>query len=245
MEKLEENWIMLDEKLIYYYIKRKKIKNMYMRFTMDGKLVISTSITCSLERIENFIKLKKSWIIKQQELQEKELDNREKEYLVDNCNLYFFGKKYKSKIFSGKVNSVELDGKNIILTVKEKYVNNLEYVKNIYEKWLKEECLKITMKYIEMYCEKMKKYGIPFPDVKIKKFKSRWGCCTPKKNKIEFAMNLVKVPNECIEYVVVHELAHFKYIHHDMNFYNFVSIFVPDWKKKREILNKEYSRIVI
>lgn len=58
-------------------------------------------------------------------------------------------------------------------------------------------------------------------------------------------MNLVKVPTECIEYVVVHELAHFKYIHHDKNFYDFVSLFVYDWKKKREVLNREYGRIII
>lgn len=91
----------------------------------------------------------------------------------------------------------------------------------------------------------MKKYNIPFPDVYIKKFKSRWGCCTPKKNKVEFAVNLVKTPVECIEYVIVHELAHFKYIHHDNNFYNFVSIFIPEWKKKREMLNKKYGRLVV
>ena len=41
MEELEENWIMINDKIIYYYIKRKKIKNMYMRFTNEGKLLIT------------------------------------------------------------------------------------------------------------------------------------------------------------------------------------------------------------
>ena len=38
----------------------------------------------------------------------------------------------------------------------------------------------------------MNKYKIPLPEIEIKKFKARWGCCIPKKGKIEFAMNLIK-----------------------------------------------------
>ena len=245
MEKIEESWLMLDDKIIYYYIKRKKIKNMYMRFSLDGKLVITTSKSCSLERIEEFIKLKKQWIIKQISLQEKNFSDKERIELINDSNLYFLGRKYKSKIISGQVNDIKISEENIILTIKEKYVANAEYIKKVYEEWLKKECLEITIKYVEVYYEKMKKYNIPFPDVYIKKFKSRWGCCTQKKNKVEFAVNLVKTPVECIEYVIVHELAHFKYIHHDNNFYNFVSIFIPEWKKKREMLNKKYGRLVV
>lgn len=244
MEELEESWLMIGDNLIYYYIKRKKIKNMYMRFTSDGKILITTSKLCSLEKIENFIRSKEQWIMKQMKFQEKIDDEKETKNFRDGENLYFLGQKYISKIVYGKSNNVYIDGKNIVLTIKEKYVTNDEYIRKVYEEWLKEECLKIVSMYIELYYEKMKKYKIPFPDVSIKKFKSRWGCCCPKKNKVEFAMNLIKVPKECIEYVVVHELAHFKYIHHNNYFYNFVSIFIPDWKIKRDMLNKEYGRII-
>ena len=90
----------------------------------------------------------------------------------------------------------------------------------------------------------MKKYNVPFPKINAKNFKARWGCCIPKRNQVEFAINLVKAPRECAEYVVVHELAHFKYIHHDEKFYEFVSIFIPDWKKRRDSLNRVYGRII-
>ena len=55
MEELEENWIMINDKIIYYYIKRKKIKNMYMRFTNEGKLLITASNKCTIDKIEKFI----------------------------------------------------------------------------------------------------------------------------------------------------------------------------------------------
>lgn len=91
----------------------------------------------------------------------------------------------------------------------------------------------------------MKIYKIPFPEIEIRKFKSRWGCCIPKKCKVEFAMNLVKASKECIEYVVVHELAHFKYIYHDKKFYDFVSLFIPNWKERRDCLNKDFGRVIV
>lgn len=244
MEQLEEKWIMLDGILIYFYIKRKKIKNVYMRFLSNGKLVITVPRNYKLELIENFIKEKKRWIFKQIELQNEVNAFKEQDAFYDGDNLYFLGKKYRLRLLAGNINRVNFCDDCMELNIKEKFISNTGYIKRFYEEWLRKECLKICLKYIENYCDKMKKYKIPFPEVIVKRFKSRWGCCIPKKCRVEFAMNLVKAPKECIEYVVVHELSHFKFIHHDVNFYNFVSLFIPDWKNRRDILNKYYGRII-
>lgn len=235
---------MLDGVLIYFYIKRKKIKNMYMRFSSDGKLIITAPECYKLQVVERFIKEKRAWIFKQIKLQNEVNVFKEREDFKDGNNLYFLGKKYKLRLIANDINSVKFCDEYIEINIKEKFISNVEYIKKFYDEWLKKECLKICLKYIEFYCDKMKKYRIPFPEVVVKKFKSRWGCCIPKKCRVEFAMNLVKAPKECVEYVVVHELTHFKFIHHDMNFYNFVSLFIPDWKKRRDILNKDYGRII-
>ena len=73
--------------------------------------------------------------------------------------------------------------------------------------------------------------------------KSRWGCCFPFKNKVVFNLSLIKTPIDCVEYVVIHELSHFKYRNHSKDFYNFVAIYMPNWKEKRKVLNKEYFNI--
>ena len=131
-----------------------------------------------------------------------------------------------------------------MIKVKNKYINNSVYVRKIYEKWLKEECLKLAIEYVDFYIQKMRKYKIPRPEIIVKKFKAKWGCCIPSKRVVEFSMNLIKTPIECFEYVIVHELAHLKYIHHDSNFYDFVSIYIPNWKEKRKELNNEFSGII-
>lgn len=245
MEELEENWIMINDKIIYYYIKRKKIKNMYMRFTNEGKLLITASNKCTIDKIEKFIKQKEEWIFKQIVFYEQISKDKESSSFIDNSCLYFLGEQYKVKLISGNKNEIDVESKNIIITIKEKFITDEKYIKKVYENWLKEECLKIVEAYVEYYIKKMNKYKIPLPEIEIKKFKARWGCCIPKKGKIEFAMNLMKTPQECIEYVVVHELSHFKYIYHDKKFYDFVSLFIPDWKKRRDSLNKQFGRIIV
>lgn len=46
----------------------------------------------------------------------------------------------------------------------------------------------------------------------------------------------------CIDYVVLHELIHFKYRNHDREFYNFMTSLMPDWKQRKEILDEEVVR---
>ena len=97
---------------------------------------------------------------------------------------------------------------------------------------------------VDKYQLLLKKYGIEYPEIEIKQMKSRWGYCIPTRNKVVFNLSLIKTPMCCIEYVVLHELSHFKCQNHSKNFYDFISIFMPDWKERRTILNKEFAGIV-
>ena len=47
-----------------------------------------------------------------------------------------------------------------------------------------------------------------------------------------------------IDYVVLHELVHFKYRNHDPEFYTFMTILMPDWKQRKEILDEEVVRVL-
>ncbi len=242
--------INLDGVIINYRLVRKKIKNLYMKFNENGTLEVKAPKSMSQSLIDRFLKEKIKWIIIQKNRYDLMLDEKETDIFKEGEFLYFLGKKYFIKIVEDKKNEVFIKEdankeKNLlVIKIKSKYLNNIEYIKKIYEKWLKNECLKICIEYVNIYVKKMGEYNIPKPSVDIKKFKAKWGCCIPKKKMVEFSLNLVKTPIDCIEYVVVHELAHFKYINHNRDFYNFVSIFVPDWKNRRNLLNKKFAGII-
>ena len=65
----------------------------------------------------------------------------------------------------------------------------------------------------------------------------RFGSCSPK-NRICFSWRLMQYPEEAIDYVVVHELAHIRHKNHGPDFYACVAQVMPDWKERRELLKK-------
>lgn len=80
------------------------------------------------------------------------------------------------------------------------------------------------------------KTGLYCSSWKIKNVKSYWGKCNYKTCELFFSSQLAQRGNDCIEYVVLHELAHIKYPDHQSDFKLFLSNYMPDWRKKRNKL---------
>lgn len=71
--------------------------------------------------------------------------------------------------------------------------------------------------------------------VKITKAKKRFGSCNGK-NSLCFSCYLMLYPNEAVDYVVVHELAHIKHHNHSKDFYSLISKYMPDYKDREKLL---------
>lgn len=67
--------------------------------------------------------------------------------------------------------------------------------------------------------------------------RSSWGSCFPNKS-ITLNWKLVKAPLYVINYIVVHELAHLIELNHSEEFWNIVSVQVPNYKKAKKWLTQ-------
>ena len=89
-------------------------------------------------------------------------------------------------------------------------------------------------------CEKVypyySKFGISFPKIKFRKMISRWGTCHIVKGTLTFNTNLMFAPEECIEYVILHEFTHFLVPNHSDRFYSELEKVCPDFRKHRNKL---------
>ena len=79
--------------------------------------------------------------------------------------------------------------------------------------------------------------GVKSAGFTIKKMKTRWGSCNVKSHHLNFNLLLAKVPSECAEYVVVHELCHMLEPNHGAGFKALMTKVMPDWKQRERILN--------
>ena len=100
--------------------------------------------------------------------------------------------------------------------------------------WMKIQ-LKIG-KRVRHYCEAM---GVTVGYVTVKNQKTRWGSCSAKGN-VNFNYQLAFLPDELLDYVVIHELAHRRHMNHSRAFWAEVEKYCPDYLERREQL-KEYS----
>lgn len=241
---MKKRYIIIDENKIEYYLSKKKMKNINIRIKQDSNIYLSCPLNMKTEEAEKFLIQKYNWILKQQEKLSKYSGLKEQINLQTTGKVYFLGNLYILNIIPSIKNNVEIENENIKLYIKERYINNKNYINKYYDTYLKDEAYKIFEDLVIKYQKQMAKYVRSFPQIEIKKLKTRWGSCMPIKNKVTFNLSLIKTPMECIEYVVVHELAHFKYQNHSRNFYNLVEIYVPDWKDRRKLLNSKYSILV-
>ena len=212
---------------------KKDIKNMHLSvLPPDGKVRVSAPNNLSDESIIMFVKTKLGWIKKQQEKFELQPRQSEREY-VSGETLYVWGHQYFLQVeHNQKKNSLVLVGNKAILSVrKESTVKQREkFVNEWYRSLLKTEVEKYLPKWeaiTGLYCDSWQsKYMI-----------TKWGTCNTSTRKIWLNLQLAKKPIECLEYVILHELAHLKVKNHGPDFVAILDLHMPYWRECKKMLN--------
>lgn len=222
---------------ITYDLERKRVKNINLRIRSDETLFVSASPLVAVKTIDDFIISKSDFILKSlarfSEKRKWGIDNKK---YVSGESFYLLGKQMRLSVRQSNQNCVEEDGVYIILECKN--INDLSLKTRVMKKFFKEKCVEIFNDAINKNYPKFKKYGIPYPAVKIRSMETRWGTCILQKKQITLNTKLIHFSRNCINYVVIHEFCHFKYPNHSNAFYDFMTILMPDWKDRKKELEE-------
>lgn len=204
----------LNDYIIEYEIIRKKNKNLYFRFDKNSKLIITCPKYISDNEVRDLISKNSSSILK--------LYEKSKIKNIKYQNFYYLGNEYKI-IYDLNSNEVTLKDDEIIC-------KNDEELSDFIDK----ETLRIFNEEVEI----CKKCFNKLPDftLKIRDMKSRWGVNNTRKRIITLNSELIKYRIDLIDYVIVHEMAHFYEGNHSKNFWKIVEEVIPDYKLKRKEL---------
>ena len=75
---------------------------------------------------------------------------------------------------------------------------------------------------------------IPYPSLKIRKMKTRWGVCNTKLKCVTLNLELIKRNPKYLDYVIVHELSHLIHPNHSSDFWDLVGENMSEYKKYRK-----------
>jgi len=139
-------------------------------------------------------------------------------------------------VTKGNRESIKTDGIYIYLEVKDP--DSFERKHRLVSRFLNQQCKLVFGEVINELYPTFKKYGVEQPILRIRDMETRWGSCLAKKGIITLNKRLLEAPRNCIEYVVMHELCHFIQPNHSKHFYTFLTMLMPDWKERKNLLEK-------
>ena len=212
---------------------RKNIKNYHLSvLPTDGKVRVSVPFDVSDEIVRAFVIRKYDWIKKHiKSFRDQERQTR-REYVSGESH-YLRGKRYIMKIEEAKKPNIEIKGKKYIyFYVPPDYTR--EQRERYYEKWLRKELRKDLAILVPKWERIM---GLKANEVRIKKMKTKWGSCNPYARRIWLNLELIKKPQKYLEYVIVHELAHFIEEKHNKHFKSILDKYIPGWEFYKKELN--------
>lgn len=213
---------------------RKDIKNIHLSvYPPIGRVRISAPSRMELETIRIFAVSKLGWIKKQQQKLLEQEREAPREYL-DRESHYVWGKRYLLKVVEvDEPPSVELKHKWLKVHVRPGADEEKKQavVADWYRTQLKLEVPPLIAKWEPLMKVKVKRFF-------VQRMKTKWGSCNHTAGTIRLNTELAKKPIECLEYIVVHEMAHLLEPTHNDRFVGIMDLFLPQWRAYRDELNR-------
>lgn len=216
----------------------KDIKNINLRVYRDFSIKLSLPMNVADEWINNFLESKKDWIESKLEMYKATDGYNNLLALSSGSSTQMLGKDMRIIKVQSTKNFVEVDEKKILVNLKD--INNNDSFMRVFSNWWREQAFNVYSQQVDaLYNSVFKKYGVQKPTISIKKMKTMWGSCTKSLGKITLNEYLLKADIMCIQYVVLHELTHLIYTYHSKDFYDFLTIHMPDWQSRKKQLDME------
>jgi len=211
---------------------RKNIKNVHLSVHPPaGRVRIAAPERMSLETLRVLAISKLPWIRQQQKLREQDRETP-REYL-DRESHYVWGKRYLLKINEAdQPPSVALGHGRMVLHLRP--ATDAAKRQSIIDDWYRELLHEAIPPLIEVW---QRVIGVRAQRYFVQRMKTKWGSCNHRAGSIRLNTDLARKPRECLEYILVHELAHFLEPTHNDRFKALMDQYLAKWRFRRDLLN--------
>ena len=207
----------------------KDIQNIHLGvYPPDGKVRISAPLRMKLDTIRVFAISKLAWIKQQQSKLRGQPRETPREY-VERESHYVWGKRYLLKVVEvDAAPDIELKHSRMILRVRH---GTSEVMKQaVVAQWYRDQIKAAVPALLSTWEPRLE---VKAERVFVQKMKTKWGSCNPAARSIRLNTDLARKPAQCLEYIVVHELAHLLERKHNDRFIALMNSCLPQWRELR------------
>jgi len=204
-----------------------RLKHTYIQVEPNGAILLKTPRRLNETELSRLLQQRANWIAKAQRRSALLHTNRLKE---KDPVAYVWGEALPVRFENASVPSLQRHNGRFLLYRAPLFCP--DSLQTLLDRLYEKEAKKHLPPKVEHYADIMRFYPSA---VRFRKTKRQWGSCSAA-DRISLNTMLAKVPMELAEYVVVHELAHIRYKHHQKAFWDLVASVMPDYRKRRNEL---------
>jgi predicted metal-dependent hydrolase len=215
-------------------LERKRVKNVNLViYPPDGRVRVSAPRQCTEETIRAVIRARWPWIMAKRAALQARPTVRPVS-LVSGHDIALFGVDYLLEIVEERGQpSLNIAGNRLIMRVWQGATD--EKRRLLLDRWYRQQLGTAIAELLDSWQPVI---GVKVSEWRIRAMKTRWGTCNIREHRICLNLELARLPRECLEYVVVHELVHLLERNHNARFWGLVSAFYPDWRRIRTTLKQ-------
>lgn len=220
----------------------KKVKNINLRvYPVDGRVSLSYPRQLSSSVVHTFVRNRIHWIKEKLRERESTPDNPHLQY-ISGEEVRVWGKAFVLNVMErNEPQNVNFFNEHILemlVRPERPHKKRERLLKEWYRTELKRKIPMLIEKWEPIMKVKVHEFG-------VKDMKTRWGTCNTRDHRIWLNLQLAKHSPLCLEFVVVHEMVHLLERLHSPRFYRLMDQFLPDWRKREELLTGKKARISI
>jgi predicted metal-dependent hydrolase len=206
---------------------RKDIRNLHLGvYPPEGRVRVATPLRVNDEAVRLAVVTRLGWIKRQQAKFAAQPRQSKREYVSGESH-YFLGARYRLHVVEHEGAAKIILNRNRTITLQVRKGSTLEQREEALNQWYRKELKTLIPPLLEQWQPKL---GVHVKEWGVKRMKTRWGTCNPRAHRIWLNLELAKKPESCLEYIVVHELAHLLERNHGDRFIAVMDKHLPQWR---------------
>lgn len=239
MERLE-----LNNGIIEYEIKI-STKAKRIRITIkNGNVIVTVPKGVSTTQARQFIETKQEWVKRHIQGPTSNKHVAKREYACGD-KFPYMGILLELKTQNTQLKRIKVQREeNVMMVSIPDFIvgeKRKELIKNSIMTWYKNEAKRVFKYKLDYYSQVM---DLEYNRLRVKNQRTRWGSCSSKKN-INLNWKILLAPNDVIDYIIIHELTHMKYMNHSQEFWQSVARYIPEYTSQKRWLKENGKNLSI